>query len=437
MLYRILKIILGIAIRFYYSEIRVKNKDRLRHSGAKIIIANHPNTLMDAWILGQLFKEPIYFMTKGTFFNKKWKRVLLKKLGLIPINRPIDKRTSGVSNYASFELCYQLLEEGKTLVVFPEGNSMLERQLRELKSGAARIALEILNRGKLKKITIIPMGIIYTRGEKFQSSVLSYVGEPIDPFPYLEEYQSNPIQASRHLTDVFRVELEKLLVGSKSREQDELVDEIIEVLATKELEASEDKLESRVELVRKTHQALNAIYAHEPWKIERVQQLTQSIKWRLDKLDINANFIDKKYKVKRFLIHFFENFLFIIIGFPIFSFGFFHNFIPFQFTNLIMPYLVKNIEYYAPIAILIGIVAYPITYVSFLFLGDYYLGVEGWCKFIYFTLMPITGLFAYYFVQKMQRTVFRLNYMIIYQSDKDKIYALKADREVLYNLLFQ
>ena len=52
----------------------------MQHKGARILIANHPNTLMDAWILGQICKEPIYFMTKGTFFNNKLKSVFLRSL---------------------------------------------------------------------------------------------------------------------------------------------------------------------------------------------------------------------------------------------------------------------------------------------------------------------------------------------------------------------
>ena len=61
---------------------------------------------------------------------------------MIPINRPMDNRTEGVSNTDSFEACYKILSEGKTLVIFPEGNSVMERFLRELKTGTARIALE-------------------------------------------------------------------------------------------------------------------------------------------------------------------------------------------------------------------------------------------------------------------------------------------------------
>ena len=151
MLYKLLKSIIGLGLRLYYREIKITNGVHLQTKGAKIIIANHPNTIIDAWVLTMLCKEPIYYMAKGVFFNTPIRRKLLNSLGLIPVNRATDNKTSGVSNEDSFEMCYRVLEEGKTLVVFPEGTSTQERLLRELKSGTARIALqtEFRNKGKL------------------------------------------------------------------------------------------------------------------------------------------------------------------------------------------------------------------------------------------------------------------------------------------------
>ena len=78
MLYRILKFIIGVGIRLYYSEIKVNNKQYLA-AGKKpmIIIANHPNTLMDAWVIGMVCNQPIYYMAKATLFDSKFKLKLL------------------------------------------------------------------------------------------------------------------------------------------------------------------------------------------------------------------------------------------------------------------------------------------------------------------------------------------------------------------------
>lgn len=67
MLYAILKIIIGLGTRLFYREIKVKNKEFLEHDGPMIIIANHPNSMMDGWIIAQACRQPINFLAKGTF----------------------------------------------------------------------------------------------------------------------------------------------------------------------------------------------------------------------------------------------------------------------------------------------------------------------------------------------------------------------------------
>lgn len=436
MLYRFLKLLLGIGIRLYYREVRIKDKERLAQKGAKIIIANHPNTLMDAWIIGQLCKEPIYFLTKGTFFNAKWKKKLLMSLGMIPINRATDGRTSGVSNMSSFEHCYEVLEQGKTLVVFPEGNSFLERQLRELKSGTARIALELLLRGKLQDVTVIPVGLIYTKGEKFRSSVLGFVGENIDVKPFLELYKTDSIKASKQLTEEFRVALEKMLINSASIEQEQLVDQIVEVLAIDVTGAAGKELERSIDSVKKAHDALNVMHLHEPWKIKRIEHLVRSIRWRLNQLEIDPDLVSGRRKPTHVVVQLVESLGLILFGFPIFFFGAIHNLLPFQFTSLLMPKMVRDIEYYAPIAILIGLVIYPLTYAGFLYLGSFLFDIHGWWKLVYLLSMPISGILAYHFIRQIQNITFRWNYLAISRSEKDKIHAVTSDIQELKSLIF-
>mgnify|MGYP002635383737 FL=1 len=192
MLYRLIKVLVGIGIRLYYREIRVKNRKNIPLDEPLIIIANHPNTLMDAWMIGYICPRPIHFMAKGTLFNSKFKLKLLSSLNMIPINRVGEGKTDGVSNQNSFQACYDILEAGKTLVIFPEGSSYQERHLRDLKSGTARIALEAVKRkeGQLD-VKILPMGLNYTQAEKFRSRVLVDIGEPMSTKDYLADYIEN------------------------------------------------------------------------------------------------------------------------------------------------------------------------------------------------------------------------------------------------------
>jgi 1-acyl-sn-glycerol-3-phosphate acyltransferase len=202
MLYQILKTLVSIGIRLYYKEIKVVNKRNLPESGPCIYIANHPNTLMDAWILGYVSRLPIFFMAKATLFSSPFKQRILRSLNMIPINRRGEGQIKGVSNSDSFENCYKILEEKKCLLIFPEGTSFLERHLRELKSGTARIALEAERRSNsLLDLKIIPLGLNYQKAERFRTSVMVHVGQAISVKEYVPEFQINQGIAAKKLTE--------------------------------------------------------------------------------------------------------------------------------------------------------------------------------------------------------------------------------------------
>lgn len=436
MLYRFIKILIKIGMRLYYSEIRVKNPEFLDHNGPMIIIANHPNTLVDAWLIGNICKQPIYFMAKGTFFNNRLKMWFLRTLNLVPINRATESKTKGVSNQATFEECYKLLEQGKTLVIYPEGNSFLERQLRELKSGTARIALEAEKRnlGKLN-LKVVPMGLIYLQAEKFRSSILVNIGKGNKVTHHLEEYLNNPTVASKKMTEEFRAQLEKVLVTTQSKEQEELIEALVESIQSR-YRGEENGVEQQVELLKRVRDRIEMLSLMEPWKVEEIQNLLLNINWRVQKLNIKSDFLDRKFRSKMFVRQITFSITGLLIGFPIFFVGFIHSIIPFKLTDMLMPKLVKNVEYYAPIAILIGLVLYPLTYVGFLWTVSSFVEMTFIMKFSYFMLMPITGMFAHAFVRYLKHISFKLNYIFLLMNEKEAIVELKKQRELLVKLIF-
>ncbi len=438
MLYRFLKILIGFGIRLYYKKIHINHLDNLKHNGPRILIANHPNTLMDAWILGQICKEPIHFMTKGTFFNSKIKAKFLKSLGLIPINRATEAKTKGVDNKSSFESCYQLLEEGKTLVIFPEGNSFPERILRPLKTGTARIALEAerRNKGKLN-LKIIPIGLIYLQAEKFRSSVVANIGEAVPHLHYLEKFEEDNGKASKKLTADFKEAIESLLIGSHAVEYESLTDGIVEVLSSRYIKSELKGLEKEVVLYKDIYERINEILVASPSKINRIEYLYNKINLQLHQLEIKPDFLDRRYRPIMFYRQMVQSTILLFLGMPFFIFGFLHSILPFQLTDFLVPRIVKEIEYYAPVAVLLGLVFYPITYLGFLSLTDYFLHLSFWLKIIYFIAMPLLGMFAYYYYYYVKHLALKAHFIYMMNNEQEKVKSLKRDRELLKKLVFE
>ena len=438
MLYRFLKIIVGIGIRFYYKEVKVLNKKSLIHNGPLIIIANHPNTLMDAMMIGFASKQPIYYIAKGTLFDSKFKLWLLRNLNMIPINRQGEGTTKGVSNQSSFEECYRILEKGKTLVVFPEGTSFLERNLRELKSGTARIALEVekRNQGKLN-LKVVPLGLNYLKAEKFRSSVLINVGNQLPLTDFFEAYKLDAGKTAKKLTEVFRFNLENVLVNSHSKEQEKLVDEISDLLSSKYIKSEIKGVEADITFLKEIRNRVREIQLIQPNKLTEIQLLVQNIQWRLRKLDVRADFLDRRFRSRMFYRQILLSVFFLIIGLPLFVYGLIHNIIQFKLTDFLVPKITKDIEYFAPIAVLLGLIFYPLFYTIFFFICMYYFNFNILMKIIYCISMPLSGIIAYSFYRYQDHISYKWKYIIMMINENKAMLELQEKRNQLRKMIFE
>src|SRR5690554_3203006 len=438
MLYRILKFIIGVGIRLYYKEIRVNNKENLSNrKKPMIIIANHPNTLMDAWVIGMICNQPIYYMAKATLFDSKFKLKLLRSLKMIPINRRGEGVTDGVDNNDSLSECYKVLSEGKTLVIFPEGTSYKEKVLRELKTGTARIALETerLNNGKLD-LQVVAVGINYSQPEKFRSNILIDIDQPRGVMDHYELFLSEKRKAVRSLTNQFRDKLEKVLVTTETKDEEKLLDDIYKVLNTRYVPSDEKGVQRQVSELKGIKNKLDELKLVQPWRIDELKQRIKSMDWKLEKMKIRADFLDRKFRSRLFLRQIFTSVVFILVALPLAIFGLIHNYLQYIFTDWLVPKLSSDIEFYAPLAILVGILLYPLSYIGFGFLAHYLLDLKWGLMLIYVLLMPLTGMFAYWFFKYLKHISYKWRYMFLMVDKRDALHELQDEKKRVQELLF-
>lgn len=438
MLYYLLKSIVALGIRLYYGKIKVLNRQHLEGNQATIYIANHPNTLMDAWLIGFVSKRPVYFMAKATLFSSPLRKKIMKSLNMIPINRQGEGRTDGVANQDSFEACYRLLEEGKCLLIFPEGTSHLERHLRELKSGAARIAMETEARNDNNlQLRVVPIGLNYMQADRFRSSVVVNVGSPIQVAEYIPEDPKQTREAVKRLTELFRMRLEQVLVNSPEKEEEKLTEKLFHIFDSHYLKNEGKGVEGELKFMKKIRDRLAELKITQAWKIEQIEELQENITWKLERYALRADFLDRRLRVRMFLRQLFFSVLGLLIALPVFIYGLIHNIVPYKVTDVLVPKITKEIEYYAPIAVLIGLVFYPLIYVSFLLTVNLFVDFTFWDKVIYFCSMPLAGLASYYMYQYLKHISFKWRLVLLWFNDKEVLLTLTAERERLRTLLFE
>lgn len=164
-------------VRLFYPAITVSGRDRVPVAGPVIVVANHPNGLLDPVVLRVALSRPLAFLAKSTLFENPLGRAAMAAFAAIPVFRAHEADTS--RNEETFERCRRDLAAGGWLALFPEGTSHSDPQLKPLKSGAARIALSVeAAAGFDGRLRILPVGLLYDDKGTFRSAVTAVVGEP-------------------------------------------------------------------------------------------------------------------------------------------------------------------------------------------------------------------------------------------------------------------
>jgi glycerol-3-phosphate O-acyltransferase/dihydroxyacetone phosphate acyltransferase len=162
----------------FFRRVEVTGTEHVPADGPVIFAGNHPNALMDGWLMSaNSSRWPLYFLASAKLWEYPILRTALNATGAVPVYRRED-HAGGVDNEKAFSRLYELIEGGECVCIFPEGTSHNESQLVQLKTGTARIALNVANRGKVSA-SIVPCGLNYINRHRFRSQALLNFGKPV------------------------------------------------------------------------------------------------------------------------------------------------------------------------------------------------------------------------------------------------------------------
>ncbi len=130
--YPFLKLILKAYVTLLIDEIRVSGKENIPN-GPKIIVANHPNAT-DGFTLPFVFPETLHFLIQGSVFSTPFVGRLLARAEQIPVVKGYGHK--------ALDLAKEKLNQGNSVVIFPEGRLNNDQGLHQGRFGAARLAVE-------------------------------------------------------------------------------------------------------------------------------------------------------------------------------------------------------------------------------------------------------------------------------------------------------
>lgn len=401
LIYSLLKFIVKVSLRLFFRRFQVYGLQQLRKAKGPLILAvNHPNTFMDPLIVATLVRQRVAFIANGSIFNR-FTRSIFKYMHVIPVYRKKDTSDVPLSpaelNKMTFQRCYDYLEAKGTLLIFPEGTSEIERRLRELKTGTARIALgaEYENDFELG-LKILPIGLNYSDPTRFRSDVFINIGQPIPLSDFREKYNSQSFDTVEELTDLIHRRLAETVIITEDEEEDTLVKQI-EVLYKNQL-FDELALDSKAQknefdLVKQIITAVRYFEHHRPELFRSLQLKMTNYLTALKKLHLSDETLARTQRLHR---HLASAVISLALGFPIYLFGLIINYIPYILPSKLARLISADITYRAPLMMTLGIFTFPLFYGLHLW-GFYRVFHHAGLTLAYAVSLPLSGFFVLWY----------------------------------------
>ena len=206
MFYPLIKIPIRLALKIFCRKIAVKGMGTIPQAGPVLLVANHPNSFLDAIIIGANFGRPVHFLARGDAFRKSWHNHLLRQLNMIPVYRLSEGKENLHLNEEAFRRSGEILSQNGIVLIFIEGICVNQHALQPFKKGAARIVLE----NEAENLQILPVAIAYNSFRIFGKQININFGEPLQKkalFPFVEEAKN-----IRHFNTVLYNEIDKRIV---------------------------------------------------------------------------------------------------------------------------------------------------------------------------------------------------------------------------------
>ena len=426
MLYSLIHKVSVLAIKLFFNQISIQNKQIVPNTSPIIFVANHPNFFMDPLIIGSYCPRQLYFFAKSTLFNSPLKKRILTRLNLVPVYRKIDDKENMGGNVNSFNKGYKILENNGAFLIFPEGISVGKRVLGKIKTGAARIGLEAeLKNDFALNIVIIPIGLSYSDQVRFRSNIMIRFGSPIELSKFEKEYKTNEVETVKKVTLI----IEKSLNNLTNYYQTDQIEDIVQGL----------ELIYKMELM--TELGMEVDNKNDDFIISKI--LTDAVQWYKDnelaliiefreklneyidllkQLDIRDEFLDPVRQEKRGWGKT-KTILFLVIGSPLFIWGIITNYIPYILPRVLVEITNKDQSEEASWKLIYGFIFFVFYYaVSITFIWKLTQNIFLTILFIS-SLIP-SGDFALYYSKNINKYKQHVKFLSIFYKKRSLIFEI-------------
>ena len=205
----------------WFREINIVDDENIPPKGGVIFISWHPSGLIDPMLMHASLPGKLSMIAKHTLFKVPVLGRLIRGVGAVPIERAQDTEDrEGAKNRNKQQLdnVAKVVAEGGRLIIFPEGTTHKEANVKRARSGAARILLAARRKAEQEGFAppqLVPIGLHYSESNTFRERAAVIVERVMEfePIPKLTGNVETQDTADRawvtSVTDSIGIELQR------------------------------------------------------------------------------------------------------------------------------------------------------------------------------------------------------------------------------------
>jgi glycerol-3-phosphate O-acyltransferase / dihydroxyacetone phosphate acyltransferase len=344
--------ILRLIANTFFRRIEIVGWEKVPR-GPVIFAVNHPNGLIDPLFLLCFVPRPVSFLAKAPLFRMPLIGWFARSIDSIPVYRTQDNYATS-QNRETFAAARALLIRGGAIAIFPEGTTHSEPRLKELKTGAARIALGC-SAAECPDIAIVPTAIFYTAKHSFRSDALLYFGDGIAVAPVdVDENGEPPRDAVSALTDRIEDSLAALTLQADSREALDLIGRAERIMSLGRVHLPE-----QLEMRRRFIAGYTRLRERDPARLAQLQSRFERFEAELGDANLQPETLPRpsvRGSVKTIAM--------LLITLPIALIGAVIHYPTYRLIRFLATQLTHEEELVATIKAVGGLALYPLTYIA-------------------------------------------------------------------------
>ena len=421
---RFVRLLAALLVGVFYRRVEVVGLERVPRRGPVLLVANHPNSLVDPILLAGTLPRMPRFLAKSTLWQSRLLRPLLTLAGAVPVYRRQDEGEDTAKNRGTFARCHEELVRGGAVALFPEGISHHEPALQSVRTGAARIVLEAEIDDE---VTIVPVGLDFEEKGRFRSRALLVVGETLDPAAERALHTRDPRGAVRALTERIAAALRAVTPNHGSWREARLVERVVDVYAAGERSLpGAASLAGRLPLRQRFAAAWVRLADQHPARAAAVERLVARYDALLERHRLRDDQLTARYPASEVALYLFDRVPLLALWLPAALVGAALNLLPAAAARLAGRLTAKDPQNPATYKLLTAFFLSPLVWTGQAVAAGVWLGAGA--GFVSFAAAPLAGFAAIRFREEHERLLAEVSAWLRLRLRRDATAELRACR---------